>query len=65
MFNTIVTATLIGSCFLCEQIRERNRNAPPPEYEFYEDYLEAQRAEGKSATGQIDFSDDNDAEEEE
>lgn len=29
-----------SECFLCEEINERNRNLPPPKYEYYDDYLE-------------------------
>lgn len=64
MYFSALTVSLIlclssleGVCELCEQIRERNRNTPPPEQEYYEDFLEAQRAEGKEPPGKIQFID--------
>lgn len=55
---TFLTSTLYGDCVLCEKIREKNRLTPPPEQEFYEDYLEAQAAEGNELPGAIEFIDD-------
>ncbi|MCB1112738.1 MAG: hypothetical protein H7A37_06400 [Chlamydiales bacterium] len=30
-----------ATCYKCEMIREENKNLPPPEYEFYDEYLES------------------------
>jgi len=42
-------------CHQCEIIRERNRNDPGPKEEYYEDFLEARRAEGNEVRGKIEF----------
>lgn len=48
-------APLLGACYKCEVIREENKKLPPPKHEYYEDYLEEQKAEGKASTGAIQF----------
>ncbi|MBA2727932.1 MAG: hypothetical protein H0U49_07155 [Parachlamydiaceae bacterium] len=46
-----IAPALQGTCKLCEDIRERNREHPSSGYTFYEDYLKAQgnedQGEGK------------------
>ncbi|MEC7839834.1 MAG: hypothetical protein VX777_07325 [Chlamydiota bacterium] len=57
---TLFNHQMFGECALCEEIKERNRNLPPPKHVYYEDYLEELKAEGKSIPGDIDFSNSND-----
>jgi hypothetical protein len=47
---------LSGECYKCEEIKEKNKNLPPLKYEFYDDYLEAMRAEGKPLPGDIEIT---------
>ncbi len=37
-----IAPALNGTCQLCEDIREKNRQAPPNPYTYYEDYLKAE-----------------------
>lgn len=59
VFSIIATiaaaAPLAGTCYKCEVIREQNKKLPPPKYEYYEDYLEEQKAEGTANVGTIQF----------
>lgn len=55
----LLSQPLMASCFKCEEIRERNKNLPPLKYEYYDDYLEALKAEGSSIPDEIDFEDES------
>lgn len=52
-----ITQVLSATCYKCEEIREKNKNLPPLEYEYYDDYLEAMRAEGKPLPSDLDIED--------
>lgn len=41
-----------GVCHKCEVIREKNKHLPPPEFEFYDDYLKAEKDKKVSAKPQ-------------
>lgn len=45
-----------GVCHKCEVIREKNKHLPPPEFEFYDDYLKAEKEKKVSA---FEFLDDS------
>jgi hypothetical protein len=51
--------SLDSTCYKCEEIKEKNKNLPPLKYEFYDDYIEAQKAEGKPIPGDIAFEDES------
>lgn len=55
-----VCQPLMGGCFKCEEIRERNKHLPPLKYEYYDDYLEALKTEAASIPDEIDFGEEND-----
>lgn len=55
-------APLSAACYKCEIIREENKKLPPPKHEYYEDYLEELKAEGKETPGAIEFLDESPAE---
>ncbi|WP_143406387.1 hypothetical protein [Estrella lausannensis] len=56
-----VSAPLTGVCYKCEVIREENKKLPPPKHEYYEDYLEEQKAEGKTTSGAVEFIEESPA----
>ncbi len=55
---------IVATCYKCEEIKEKNKNLPPLKYKYYDDYLEALKAEGKTTSGDIDFDDNTDDSEE-
>lgn len=46
-FSVWQVAVAEESCYMCEVIKERNKNAPPPKHEYYEDYIKELEEEGK------------------
>ena len=40
---TLSASFSYGVCHKCEVIREKNKHLPPPEFEFYDDYLKAEK----------------------
>lgn len=62
---TLSSQPIIATCYKCEEIREKNKNLPPLKYEYYDDYLEALKAEGKPTPGDIDFEEENKTEQDE
>lgn len=59
LFLTYVAIQPVSAtCYKCEEIREHNKNLPPLKYEYYDDYLEALKAEGKPLPTDIDFGEE-------
>ena len=56
-----LTKASAGDCFMCEEIREKNKNLPPLKHEYYEDYLEELRLQGKSTVEDIEFDEEGTA----
>lgn len=50
------STALMSECFKCEEIKEKNKKLPPLKHEYYDDYLQELRAEGKSFPKEIDFN---------
>lgn len=59
MMLCLLVQPLAAGCYKCEEIKERNKNLPPLKYEYYDDYLEALKAEGNPIPEDIDFGDEN------
>jgi len=47
-----IAPALHGTCQLCEDIRERNRQNPSSGYTYYEDYLKAQGNQNQGENNQ-------------
>ncbi len=57
MLLNIFSRCFAGDCYLCEEINEKNKKLPPLKYEYYDDYLEDLRRQGKLLPGEKEVHD--------
>jgi len=59
----LISHTVSATCYKCEEIKEKNKHLPPLKHEYYDDYLEELKAEGKTVPGEYDITEDAPSEE--
>lgn len=60
----LMSNSIFADCYKCEEIREKNKKLPPLKHEYYDDYLEELKAEGKTLPGDYQITDESSTEEE-